>query len=135
MPLLLDTGILYALADADDDWHQGARAYVRRSRDVLMTPISVVPEVAYLLHTRLGARVERLFVESLVRGEISVEPVESGDLARCAELLRDYPDLGFVDVSIVAVAERLKTETIATTDRRHFGGVRPRHVRAFTLVP
>jgi hypothetical protein len=33
------------------------------------------------------------------------------------------------------VAERLKLERIATTDRRHFGRVRPSHREAFVLVP
>jgi len=36
---------------------------------------------------------------------------------------------------IVAIAERLGLSTIATTDRRHFASVRPRHVAAFRLVP
>jgi uncharacterized protein len=43
--------------------------------------------------------------------------------------------MGFVDLSIVSVAERLKIATIATTDRAHFARVRPKHVAAFRLVP
>jgi hypothetical protein len=35
--------------------------------------------------------------------------------------------LGFVDASIVAVAERLKIKELLTTDRRHFSLIRPRH--------
>ena len=50
-------------------------------------------------------------------------------------LMSKYPDLGFVDSSVVAIAERLLIDTIATTDRRHFSGVRPSHVPHFTLVP
>ena len=40
-----------------------------------------------------------------------------------------------VDASVVAIAERLEQDTIATLDRRHFSVVRPLHVDAFTLVP
>jgi predicted nucleic acid-binding protein len=29
MPLLLDTGILYAMADEDDAWHQRVVRYLR----------------------------------------------------------------------------------------------------------
>lgn len=47
-------------------------------------------------------------------------------------LMAKYPDLGFVDSSVVAIAERLIIGTIATTDRRH---LRPSHVERFTLVP
>jgi predicted nucleic acid-binding protein len=46
-----------------------------------------------------------------------------------------YPDIGFVDASVVAIAERLRLRTIATTDRRHFGKIQPSHVKAFELVP
>jgi predicted nucleic acid-binding protein len=40
-----------------------------------------------------------------------------------------------VDATVVAVAERLRVRVLATTDRRHFGAVRPAHADAFTLVP
>jgi len=35
----------------------------------------------------------------------------------------------------VAVARRLRVETIATLDRRYFGAVRPKHLEGFTIVP
>jgi hypothetical protein len=46
----------------------------------------------------------------------------------------DLP-LGTTDASVVAVAERLGVSEIATLDRRHFTVVRPRHVKAFTVLP
>jgi len=46
-----------------------------------------------------------------------------------------YGDLGFVDTTVVAIAERLKVSSIATTDRRHFAAVRPAHRERFVLVP
>jgi predicted nucleic acid-binding protein len=36
--------------------------------------------------------------------------------------------LGFVDASIVAMAERLKLRALVTTDRRDFARVRPTHI-------
>lgn len=50
-------------------------------------------------------------------------------------LMSKYPGLGFVDSSVVAIAERLSIDTIATTDRRHFTSLRPSHVARFVLVP
>ena len=135
MPLLLDTGILYALADEDDDWHERAREFIGKNRLPLVTPVSVLPEVTYLLRTRLGPEAESLFVESLAAGEITAENLTAGDLARCADLLREFGFLGFVDASVVAVAERLRLRSIVTTDRRDFQRVRPRHTAAFELLP
>ena len=56
---------------------------------------------------------------------------------RIAELVARYHDLplGTVDASVVALAERLRIEVIATLDRHHFTVVRPKHIRAFALLP
>jgi hypothetical protein len=53
------------------------------------------------------------------------------------ELVVQYADLGLglVDASVVAVAERYQTATLATLNHRDFGVVRPRHVDAFELLP
>ena len=147
MPLLCDTGILYAVADRDDAWHQRAAAFFENERQVLLAPVTVLPEVAYLLRTRLGHAAEKAFADSLAAGELAVENLSLRDLAlaevgakgaegaRTAELVFDHPFLGLVDASIVAIAERLKLDALVTTDRRDFSRVRPRHVEAFRLLP
>jgi uncharacterized protein len=135
MALLVDTGVLYALADEDDEWHERAVGWLDALREPLAVPVTVLPEVCYLLHTRLGATAERRFMESVAEGELPVEPLAKADWGRIVALLAAYPDLGFVDVSIVAMAERLGVRTLATTDRRHFRIVRPARGGRFTLVP
>jgi predicted nucleic acid-binding protein len=133
--ILLDTGILYALADEDDSWHQRARGWLEGVSELLLIPVAVLPEITYLLHTRLGPQAERRFVSSIATGEIELDMLKPRDVGRAHELMARYPDLGFVDLSIVATAERLKIRTIATTDRRHFGRVTPKHVPVFECVP
>lgn len=135
MAVLVDTGILYALADADDRWHSPATAWLENVSELLIVSVTALPEVAYLLQTRLGAAAELAFVQSVAAGELEVEELRRPDLARCCEVMRRYPDIGFVDASIVAIAERLKIETIATTDRRHFQSIKPKHAKSFTLLP
>lgn len=94
-------------------------------------------EVCYLLAYRIGPHAEQRFLADVARGEFPVQELEPEDCARAASLMAAYLDapLGFVDASIVAMAERLGVTRILTTDRRHFGVVRPRHVPAFELVP
>jgi predicted nucleic acid-binding protein len=135
MATLVDTGVLYALADTDDAWHGRAVEWLDGQVDVLAVPVSVIAEVCYLLHARLGTRTERLFVESLARGELAVEALERRDLARAAAVLAKRPELGFVDASIVALAERLGIRRLATTDRRHFAAVRLEGGARLDLVP
>jgi uncharacterized protein len=135
MPLLLDTGVIYALADRDDRWHQRCIDYLKTARELLLVPVTVVPEAAYLIHDRLGSAAERRFVRSIADRELTIESLRDADWKRVGELLDDYDRIGVVDASVVAIAERLKLDTIATTDRRDFSVIRPLHRASFTLVP
>jgi uncharacterized protein len=103
----------------------------------VVVPVSVLPEVSYLLQTRIGAAAEQAFIRAVADGEFVVEALETEDIARAAELLHDYADLplGFVDATVVAIAERLGVREILTSDRRHFGVIQPLHVKVLTLVP
>lgn len=67
------------------------------------------------------------FLGDLAGGAFVVEPVTAADWLRIATLVARYRDLplGTVDASVVATAEWLGIEQIATVDRRHFSVVRP----------
>lgn len=134
MPLLLDTGVLYAIHDRNDSWHRRCVVLIEETVESLLVPVTVLPEVTYLLRERLGIHAERAFVRAL-GNELMVEPMSEQDLRRAEALLADYTQIGFVDATVVAVAERLGLGAIATTDRRHFGIIRPKHVPAFGLLP
>jgi hypothetical protein len=135
--VVADSGPLYALVDASDAWHERIVAWWKRNRAPVLVPASVIPEVSYLLQTRIGPAAEMAFVRALATGEFTVDVLEADDLDRAADLMEQYQDLplGFVDASVVAAAERLDARTVLTTDRRHFAVIRPRHARALTLVP
>lgn len=124
--------------DRRDQWHARVRNWWERAdpSDVLV-PVTVLPEVCYLLARRGGAGGEARFLRAVATGEFTLEPLEDVDVRRAGDLLEAYRDLplGFVDASIVAMAERLGVTTILTTDRRHFGVIRPRHIEALRLEP
>jgi len=135
--VIIDTGIIYALADKKDSWHKKAFDFVKVSKGRLIAPSPVIPEACYLLNIYLGQFAEISFIHSLINKEIIIEHFHPDDLLRCAELLKqyDYLNLGFVDATLVAISERLKIRRILTTDRRHFSTVKPKHCEAFTLLP
>jgi predicted nucleic acid-binding protein len=135
--ILVDTSGLYAVADADDAAHASVRAFLARNHEALIVPVTVLPEIDYLVATRLGVEAELAVLESVNKGELRLEPLTPADLARALELIRRYADneIGLVDASIVAVAERLGITKILTRDHRHFRAFRPRHHVAFELVP
>jgi len=135
--VIVDTGILYAMADRDDRWHERVKAYLQTQTDILIVPVTVLPEVCYLLNTYIGQDAERSFVISLLQGEMKVENLTADDLRRTSNLLEQYSgaNIGLVDATVVAVAERLKIRRILTTDRRHFSLIRPRHCSHLELLP
>lgn len=134
--IVVDTGVLYAGADEDDDDHRECAGLLSDRARELVVPVPVLVETAWLIERRLGAASEARFLRAVVAEIERVELVDE-DWERSAELISTYADLGLglVDASVVAVAERLGVDEIATLDRRHFGVVRPRHVAAFVLLP
>jgi uncharacterized protein len=135
MLVVVDTGPLYAVVDEDDGDHARCRAVLEQAEHRLIIPTLVIAEATYLIGTRLGPDIEAQFLRSLAR--MHVEGPTPDDWPRIADLVTQYGDfpLGGADASIVALAERLDIDTIVTLDDRHFRAVRPRHRKAFSLLP
>ncbi|HEY2768416.1 MAG TPA: PIN domain-containing protein [Solirubrobacteraceae bacterium] len=135
MLTVFDTGPLYAALDRDDDNHKSCAALLSSHAVRPVIPALVVAEVSYLAGTRLGADVEATFVAALA--DLDVESPSPQEWKRISELVRKYADfpLGAVDASVVALAERLQIEHVATLDHRHFHAVKPRHCEALQLLP
>ena len=100
-------------------------------------PVLVLAELDYWCHERLHGDVWLAFLEDLLDGAYRAEAPTDGDLRRCRELQRQYADLelGIVDASVVALAERLDEHKLATLDHRHFAVVRPSHIGSLDLLP
>jgi predicted nucleic acid-binding protein len=135
--VVIDTGIVYAIADIKDSWHKPAVDFVNTFKGRLIISSTVIPEACYLLNTYLGQSAETVFINSLINREMVVEHFNAHDLNRSVELLKKYKDsnIGFVDASTIAITERLNISKILTTDRRHFSVIKPSHCAAFTLLP
>ncbi len=138
--ILCDSGPLIAAAASNDDDHHactelfsGLRLVGRR----LLVPQTVVAEVGYMLAEWVSTEVEAMFLDAVAVGDFEVVNLTTADFARMAELVRRYDDLplGTTDASVIALAERLGIDEIATLDHRHFRVVRPSHVEALTLLP
>lgn len=101
----------------------------------VVVPVMCVAEACYMIQSRFGARAEIAFFEGIRL--LDIRPPEPEDWERIAELVRQYANfpLGGTDASIVALAERLESDTIITLDRRHFEAVTPKHCERFRLLP
>lgn len=137
MTAILDTSFLFALTDQGDRNHQRVLAVAQSVNEPLVLPVVVLPEVCYLIASRLGHQAMRRFVSSVTPETIQVKSVTPEDLIRVHQILEQYADnqLDFTDAAIVAIAERLNITRVYTLDHRDFSIVRPSHCDYFELLP
>lgn len=137
MSAILDTSFLLALTDSNDKNHNRVLSIARQLRDPLILPIPVLPEICYLLASRLSYGVMRRFLQDLVNSTTVFEPITAVDLQRINEILEQYADsrLDFVDATIVTIAERKKITRILSLDRRDYSMIRPKHCTYFEILP
>ena len=137
MPAIVDTSALVALVRTGEPRHAAVAASIAAERGSLVVPLTVVVEAAQMIASRLGPAAESAWLRGLASGPWAIEPSPASDLERAAELMDRYRDanIGFVDASIVAMAERLGSTRLYTLDQRDFSMIRPRHVAAFEILP
>jgi uncharacterized protein len=123
--IVADTGAIVALVDADDRHHRALRAIYEADPEAWLLPWAVLPEIDYLLGAHVGERAQDAFLADVAAGAFAIEWGNARDLARARELHARYQSLrlGLVDGVVIAVAERLKADAIATLDIRHFAAV------------
>jgi predicted nucleic acid-binding protein len=98
LTVVADTGPIYALIDASDNWHARVNAWWERAVSDVVLPVTILAEVTHLLQTRIGPIAEEAFVRAIADGEFAIEQIEDDDLPRIADLMHAYRDvpLGFV---------------------------------------
>jgi predicted nucleic acid-binding protein len=124
--IVADTGAILALLDRGDRHHQAVLELYEDRPDDWLLPWVILPEVDYLTASELGPRAEEAFLADLADGAFAVEHGKHEDIVRAHAIGRKYRalGLGLVDAVVIAVAERLRADAIATLDLRHFGGVK-----------
>ena len=119
--VLLDSGPLIALFDADDRWHGRVKTFVRDFRGEFATSAANVTEAAWIT-SRLAPACFDGLIEWLARGAVAIHNLEPADLVRVKQLAAKYRDLDpdFADLALLALAERLGTAAVLTVDVKDF---------------
>lgn len=123
--IVADTSAIVALLDRDDRHHLVLRAAFEEHLHEWILPWAILPEVDYIVQTRLGMEAARAFRQDIAEGSFTIGWSEDADLRRAVELDQTYSDLslGLVDGVVMAMAEKLEARAIATLDVRDFGAV------------
>jgi predicted nucleic acid-binding protein len=139
--LVADTGGLLRGLASDARGRAAWPAYARALRGAsrVIVPALVLAEVDYFLRSERAA-MRKLVAEILDPGTTyELEPVTPADLVRALIIDAKFAslELGLVDATVAAVAERTATHTVLTTDRRDFGALRigKRFEKALELAP
>lgn len=121
MIVVCDTGPLVAAANRRDRHHAVSVALLGSDADTFVVPVTVMVEVDYLLRARTGAEAAHRFLEDVDHGRYVPAPITADVLHRAIQVDGSHADLGLglVDASVVAVAESVSAETIATLDHPH----------------
>jgi predicted nucleic acid-binding protein len=134
--IAVDSGFLFALADATDAWH--ARALARRDTLVegWVTTWPVLAETCHLFLRRIGAEPMAVLMGDVADGHIQIWNPQPEDFVQLPHLLRKYASLpmDLADASLVLLAEHLGHGRILTTDTRDFGAYRWKSRKPFKNV-
>jgi predicted nucleic acid-binding protein len=129
--ILIDSGPMVALIDADDQHHAACIAALKKIRQPLGTVWPALTEAMYLLPDQ--PKGQDALWEAVVRGTIQLLPVGPPDVPRIRELMRKYVNrpMDLADAALLAVAERERIVKFFTIDRKDFavyrlhGRIRP----------
>jgi predicted nucleic acid-binding protein len=140
-PIVADTGgLLRALAcTADGKPSFPEYEELLTSASLVIVPALVLAEVDYFLRDKRSV-MRKLMAEIFdPETRYDYEPPIPTDMIRALELDARFKELnlGLVDGTVAAVAERRRVYRVLTTDRRDFGAIRigPRLTRALELLP
>jgi predicted nucleic acid-binding protein len=134
--VIVDTSALYSYFVGTDLANAAVTAVIEGAGQLVISPL-VIAELDYLIASRFGVEAERAVLDELASGAWEIAPFTAEDLADAARIVAKYADqsVGVTDASLVVIANRYATTTIATLDRGHFEVLRSLGGAPFTLVP
>ena len=137
MSVIVDASFIYALLNRRELRHIDAVYFALTNTDEWLIPDIVFPELSYLFRRDFGYAGVQRFLELIQTIDARYEPITVEDVPRMREIAMTYDTAAFdiVDCCIMAIAERLDINRIATFDRRDFSIFRPDHCKFFELLP
>ncbi len=116
-PILLDTGVIVALLDRSERFHQPCARSVKDLTRPLVTCEAVIAESCYLLRDLPGAA--EAVLANVERGMFQIPFQLSRAAAPVRGLMRKYRDvpIDFADACLIHLGEELGTGEILTLDR------------------
>lgn len=133
MTVVLDTSFVVDLYDdRAPRYAETKRWYLSVDEDFVTTPLAVA-EMDHLVPRRGRHDAQKILWSDLDSGAWQVRWWADA-MDETIAIARKRPEIGLVDASLVALANRLRTDRIATLDD-HFRSLKTRGGRPFTILP
>lgn len=135
--MIVDTSALLAFFDTDEPDHERVSAALGGATEPLVISPYVVAELDYLVASRLGVSAELAVLRELTGGAWDLPAIDVEELVKARAVIERYADqnIGVADASNVILAERYRTRTLVTLDRRHFDVLRLLSGGRFRILP
>ena len=133
-PVLLDTGVIVALLDRSERFHEACAEAIRELESPLITCEAVIAESCYLLRNLTGAA--EAIIENVAAGIFQIPFQLSGEAAGVKQVLRKYRDrrIDLADACLIRLADEFETGDILTMDR-DFAVYRWSRNKPFRILP
>jgi len=133
-PALLDTGVIVALLDRSEKFHQACADAVHQILAPLITCEAVIAESCYLLRSFPGA--QEAVLENVAAGTFQIPFQLSRDAPSVKQVLRKYRDrkIDLADACLIRLADEFETPDILTLDK-DFAIYRWSENKPFRLLP
>lgn len=133
-PVLLDTGVIVALLDASEQFHNLCARAVAGLYPPLITCEAVIAESCYLVRNLPGAA--EAVLDNVTAGIFQIPFQLSRDTSAVKQVIRRYRDrrIDLADACLIVLAEEFSTADVLTLDR-DFAIYRWRKNKPFRLLP
>jgi predicted nucleic acid-binding protein len=133
-PVLLDTGVIVALLDRSEKFHQACAGAVRELQAPLITCEAVIAESCYLLRNLPGA--PEAVIENVAAGIFQVPFQLSREAVGVKQVLRKYRDrrIDLAGACLIRLADEFETADILTLDK-DFAVYRWSRNKPFHILP
>ena len=131
--MVVDTSFVIDAYNARAARHEAVSAWIDIADEELVTSPLAVAEMDHLVPMRGGDPAREALWHNLASGALAVRWWADA-MTETLAISRDRPDIGLVDASLVALANRLRTDRVATLDG-HFRTLTTAAGKPFTLLP
>jgi hypothetical protein len=112
----MDTGPMVALFNKSDAYHAKSLKFIKSFKGKFVTSIASITEAIYLLDFDENAQFA--FLNWIHAGAVEIGHVDNSQIERVVTLFKKHSDLpmDFADGCLVAIAEKLNVNEVATID-------------------